>query len=44
MSDVTASHGIPIDFIDFFWYFHTFLTTIQEVLYQRQTFADCVSI
>ena len=28
MPDVTASYGMPFDFIAFFRYFHTLLTTI----------------
>ena len=45
MPDVTASYGRPFDFITFFGYFHTLLTSVfmPKVLYLHQTFTDCVS-
>ena len=40
MPDVTASYGIPFDFIVFFGYFHT--SFMSELLYLHQTITLCV--
>ena len=41
MLDVTASYGMPIDFIAFIGYFYTELTN--KLTNNYQTFTDCVS-
>ena len=40
MPDVTASYGMPFDFIAFFGHFHTLLS---ELLYLYKTFTNYVS-
>ena len=43
MSGVTAIYGTPPDFITFFRYFHTSLTTIHVLSIVSSPFTNCVS-
>ena len=43
MPDVTASYGMPCDFVAFLGIFiHYYLAFVSELLWFSQTFTDCV--